>query len=68
MGFAYYKGEETEQDFETAVIWFTKSAKEGFAEGLNNLGDCYWYGIGVEQDDAKARECYKEAAEQNNAE
>ena len=68
LGFAYYKGEETEQDFETAVIWFTKSAKEGFAEGLNNLGDCYWYGIGVEQDYAKARECYKEAAEQNNAE
>ena len=72
LGFAYYKGEyngeETEQDSETAVLWFTQSAKQGFAEGQNNLGDCYFYGKGVERNYTKAAEWYTKAAEQKNAE
>ena len=31
---------------------------------LTNLGYCYTYGIGVEQDYAKALECFRKGAEQ----
>jgi len=38
------------------------------AEGQNNLGICYQWGIGVEKDVIKANEYYNKSAKQGNQE
>ena len=68
LGFAYYKGEGVEQDYEYAELWFLKAADQGFAEAQNNLGDLFYYGVGVEKNYDKAAEWYAKSAEQENAE
>lgn len=45
----------------------TRKALEGDAEAQNELGDCYYYGEGVEEDLNKAFEWFKKSAEQGNA-
>ena len=44
------------------------AANSGMTWAQNNLGNCYYYGEGVEQDYQKAVEWYRKAAEQGNAE
>ena len=72
LGFAYYKGnyngKEVDQDYENALLWFLKAADQSFAEAQNNLGDLFYYGIGVEKNYDKAAEWYAKSAEQENAE
>lgn len=45
-----------------AVDLFQKSSKQGNSCALYNLGTCFEEGTGVEQNLAKAIECYNEAA------
>ena len=68
LGFAYYKGDGVEQDYENAELWFLKAADQGFAEAQNNLGDLFYYGVGVDKNYDKAAEWYAKSAEQENAE
>ena len=46
---------------------YEKAAKEGDANAQNNLGDCYYFGRGVQQDYAKAVYWYEKSAEQGKA-
>ena len=43
------------------------AAESGYADAQNNLGDCYYYGHGVQKDYTKAVEWYQKAANQGNA-
>ena len=42
------------QDNETAVMWYTKAAEQGYAEAQYNLGFMYASGEGVPENDVKA--------------
>ena len=44
-----------------------KAAEQGQARAQDNLGDCYYYGNGIEQDYQTAVEWYRKAAEQRYA-
>lgn len=49
-------------NFEKAVEFYTKSAAEGNATALSNLGYCYYYGRSLSVDKVKAHECWEKAA------
>ena len=52
------------EEVDEKVKFYKKSAELGNAEAQNSLGDCYYYGRGVNKDYTKAVEWYKKAAEQ----
>ena len=54
-------------DYAAAVIWYRRAAELGHAEAQSALGDCYFYGFGVEQDYATAVAWCRKAAEQGLA-
>ncbi len=53
-------------DLKRAAYWYTLAAKQGHIMALNNLGQAYREGAGVEQDLVKATELIKNAAEQGS--
>lgn len=53
-------------DMDEAVKWLKKSAEQGYPDALNELGDLYYDGNGVEANLSKAVECYTKAADKNN--
>jgi serine/threonine protein kinase len=53
--------------YKKAIKWYRKAAEQGNASAQNNLGFCYEYGEGVEQDYEEAIKWYRKAAEQGNA-
>lgn len=55
---------ENEPDKDKRVRLWEIAANKGDAIAQNNLGTCYYYGLGVEQDYKKAVEWYRKAAEQ----
>jgi len=57
------KGIGTE-DYQKALYWFKKAAKQGNAEAENYIGIMYDKGLGVPQDYSKADYWYKKAAKQ----
>lgn len=52
------------QSNELAFQWYEKAAWQGLAVAQYNLGYCYYYGIGVKQNETKAIEWIKKSAEQ----
>ena len=77
LGYMYSKGDYVEQDYSTAVKWWTKAVStsqipfatndhsaRGFIEF--NLGYCYYHGQGVVQDYSRAHEHYLLSAEGGN--
>ena len=52
------------------LLWplYRKAAEKGVAKAQCDLGNCYYYGYGVEKDYTKAVEWYRKAAEQGFAE
>ena len=62
-GWQYYD----EGIYDLATECYRKSAEQGDAEAQYNLGNCYRYGEGVEQNYEKAVEWYRKAAEQDYA-
>jgi TPR repeat protein len=52
---------------EHAAAWFQEAAEQGNVEAQNIFGDLYWYGKGVEKDDAQAVFWFRKAAEQGLA-
>ena len=54
---------ESNADLELAFVWYEKSANKGYPAGMRNVGMCYEYGRGVEEDLEKAEEWYKKAAD-----
>lgn len=64
-------GEDTndvERVLKKSCSCFQKAADQGDANGLYNLGMCYWRGLGVAQDDQKAFDCLRAAAEKGHPE
>jgi TPR repeat protein len=43
---------------------YREAAEQGDAKAQNNLGVCYRYGLGVEQDDTQAAHWIRKSAEQ----
>lgn len=56
------------QNYTSAMEYYLKAAEKGNSEAQYTLGDCYYYGYGVEQDYEKAFAYYLKAAEQGDAE
>lgn len=56
---AYYQ----ENKYEDAFEWLNKAAEEGNLNAMYDLGNMYFYGIGVEKDYEKSFKWYKQAAE-----
>jgi len=46
--------------------WYLNAAEHGNINAMDVVGDCYYYGEGVEKDKVKAFEWYMQAAEQGN--
>lgn len=68
LGVDYYKGRNgKKQDRSKAVVWYRKSAEQGYHKAQFSLGYCYNYGKGVTRDYIEAVEWYKKAVEQGNA-
>ena len=55
------------KNYAEAVKWYRKAAEQGHAEAQNNLGECYYYGNGVEKNYKEAAKWYRKAAEQGDA-
>lgn len=55
-----------EIDLKRAAYWYSLAAQQGHNTALNNLGQAYRKGAGVEQDMVKATELIKKAAEQGS--
>jgi TPR repeat protein len=67
LGWMYFAGQGVPQDYETAVKWFTLSAKQGHATAQRYLGFMYDNGKGVPQDYDTAVKWYTLAAVQGDA-
>lgn len=65
LGKWYYEN-GTEQDYEEAVKWFKKAAKQYNDDGQYWLGLCYYNGHGVNQDYVEAFKWFQKAAKWNN--
>lgn len=50
------------QDYAEALKWFRKAAEQGHAEAQYKLGNCYFRGIGVADDDVAAYAWHSVAA------
>jgi hypothetical protein len=57
----YEKGDGVKQDYDKAVDYYRLSAEQENPDGLFGLGDCYYFGYGLEKDDQKAAEYYRRA-------
>ncbi len=62
-GYKFYLSE----DYQKAVPYFLKAAEQGHADAQNNLGLCYYNGLGVTQNYTKVVTWYSKAAEQGHA-
>lgn len=68
LGEAYYDGKGVTENLTEAVKWFTKAAEQENAKAEYNLGNCYYYGYGVQYKDyGEAVKWYTKAAEQGYA-
>ena len=54
------------QDYVEAVKWFRKAADQGDAKAQFNLGECYYIGNGVPEDDVKAYMWFNLSSVQGN--
>ena len=68
IGIDYYKGRNgKKQDCSKAIVWYRKSAEQGYHKAQFSLGYCYNYGKGVPLNFIEAVEWYQKAVEQGNA-
>jgi TPR repeat protein len=63
----YETGEGVQQDYENAIAWYGRAAKQGLASARFKLGLMYWKGLGTGQDIPKAVAFLRMAAEQGEA-
>lgn len=55
-------GDHLEQDYKLALKWYSRAAKAGHVEALNDLGSMLLNGLGCPKDAEAAVECYRKAA------
>ena len=56
------------EDYENAMKYFLQASEEGYYISTYNIACMYYFGDGVEQNEAKAFEWYKKAAAQGDPE
>ena len=67
LGDMYYKGKGVNQDYKSAVKWYTLSAEQGNEISQYNLGIMYSFGLGVVPDYINALKWYMLSSEQGYA-
>jgi len=67
LGRIYLNGAGRPRDYDHAMEWFLKAAKEGNAAGQVGVGFLFSRGLGCPLDKKKAGEWFRRAAEQNDA-
>ncbi|KAK3824270.1 MAG: hypothetical protein J3R72DRAFT_528799 [Linnemannia gamsii] len=67
LGDIYKGGREVHQDYQAAMDWYLKAAKQGLASAQFNVGDMYVCGRGVPKDYTKAKVWFRKAAAQDYA-
>jgi len=63
LGRAHYVA----KDYAAALPALEQAAAAGSAQAMNNLGQMYWFGFGVDQDYVQARQWFEQAAAKGNA-
>jgi TPR repeat protein len=58
---------DSDRFYEGALEWYLKSASLGYGHAYCKIGDIYYYGKGVEEDNKKAAEWYKKAEKEGLA-
>ncbi len=58
VGSWYYRGRHVKQNYEEALQWWSKSAKQGNILAIGNMGLCYQTGHGIAADSVKASHLY----------
>lgn len=66
LGNWYYKGQNVQQDYETALKYWALSAQQGNADAIGNMAMCYQLGRGTRVDSTMAVKLYKEAFKKGN--
>lgn len=67
VGEKYYKGEDTEQNYEEALSWFEKAAEQGSSDAQYITGYMYQHGEGTAQNYSNAFKWYTQAALKGNS-
>lgn len=55
------------EQFSSSIHWLNEAANLGDLQAMYELGNCYFEGLGVEENVQKAFEYYKKAAEEGHA-
>ena len=66
LGLLYANGEQVEQSFSDAKLWWEKAAEQGAAAAQFYLGKIYASGAGVEKDQLEAKKWWELSAAQDN--
>ena len=66
LGYLYQTGKGTEKNLVLAIEWYQRAVDQGEAMAMFNLGNLYRKGIGVSQNEAKARTLFSQAAARGN--
>ena len=66
LGYWYYVGKNVKKDYQAAVNWWSKAAKQENADGVGNLALCYQLGHGIKADSVMAIKLYLKAIELGN--
>ncbi len=66
VGGWYYRGRHVNQNYQKALEWWSKSAKQGNAEAIGNMALCYQTGNGIEADSVKASQLYLTSIKKGN--
>ena len=61
--FGEEEGFKQKQDMAEGLKWYHRAVEKGSSMASGKLGQCYWWGQGVEQNYDKALEYYKKASE-----
>jgi len=61
LGMMYEMGMGVEKGFESAYVWYRKSADQGHAKSQYNVGVCLAIGKGIDKDVEEAKKWIKEA-------
>lgn len=67
VGGWYYTGKDSvKQNYEQALQWWSRSAKQKYPEAIANMAMCYQFGHGIKQDSTMAVNLYKSAIREGN--
>ena len=62
VGEIFEKGQAQQPDYEMAVMWYQRAAKQGYQPAMMSLARLHELGLGVKKDLVKAMNLYREAS------